>query len=67
MISASVPLQRPAGARLLVVDSGGRIRDMLRSSFPTLLRFGDIVVANDAATLPASILGVHQTRAGLSR
>ena len=60
MISASVPLQRPAGARLLVVDSGGRIRDMLRSSFPTLLRFGDIVVANDAATLPASILGVHQ-------
>jgi len=33
---------------------------MLRSSFPTLLRFGDIVVANDAATLPASISGVHK-------
>src|SRR6516164_6529687 len=60
MIPASVPMQRPANARLLEVDSGGRIRDMLKSSFPTLLRSGDIVVANDAATLPASILGVHQ-------
>ena len=33
---------------------------MLRPSFPTLLRSGDIVVANDAATLPASIFGVHK-------
>jgi S-adenosylmethionine:tRNA ribosyltransferase-isomerase len=33
---------------------------MLRASFPTLLRSGDIVVANDAATLPASIFGVHK-------
>jgi S-adenosylmethionine:tRNA ribosyltransferase-isomerase len=60
MTAASVPVQRPADARLLEVDSGGRIRDMLRSSFPTLLRSGDIVVANDAATLPASIFGVHK-------
>ena len=65
MIPASVPIQRPSDARLLVVDSGGKIRDMLRSRFPTLLRSGDIVVANDAATLPASISGVHQ-RAGRS-
>ena len=60
MTPASVPMQRPANARLLEVDSGGQIRDMLRSSFPTLLRSGDIVVANDAATLPASIFGVHK-------
>src|SRR5262249_2362713 len=60
MIPASVPTQRPPDARLLVVDSEGQIRDMLRSSFPTLLRPGDIVVANDAATLPASISGVHK-------
>ena len=60
MTSASVPMQRPANARLLEVDSRGHIRDMLRSSFPTLLRSGDIVVANDAATLPASIFGVHE-------
>jgi len=60
MIPASVPIQRPADARLLVVDSAGEIRDMPRSSLPTLLHSGDIVVANDAATLPASILGVHK-------
>ena len=60
MIPANVPIQRPPDARLLVVDSGGQIRDMLRSSFPTLLRLGDIVVANDAATMPASIFGVHK-------
>ena len=60
MIPASVPIQRPADARLLVVDSGGQIRDMPRSNFPTVLRSGDILVANDAATLPASILGVHK-------
>ena len=59
MILASLPLQRPADARLLVVDSLGQISEMLRSSFPTLLRRGDIVVANDAATLPASIFGFH--------
>jgi S-adenosylmethionine:tRNA ribosyltransferase-isomerase len=60
MIPASVPMQRPPDARLLVVESGGQIKDTLRSSFPTLLRPGDIVVANDAATLPASIFGVHK-------
>ena len=60
MIPARVPIQRPADARLLVVDSGNQIRDLLRSSFPTLLHSGDIVVANDAATLPASIFGVHE-------
>ena len=65
MIPASVPIQRPADARLLVVDSGRQIRDLLRSSFPTLLHSGDIVVANDAATLPASIFGVHK-RSGRS-
>ena len=59
MIPASLPIQRPAGARLLVVDSQGQISEMLRSSFPALLHPGDIVVANDAATLPASIFGFH--------
>jgi S-adenosylmethionine:tRNA ribosyltransferase-isomerase len=59
MIPASFPIQRPADARLLVVDSQGQINEMLRSSFPALLRPGDIVVANDAATLPASVFGFH--------
>ena len=65
MIPANVPIQRRAGARLLVVDSRGQTRDLLRSNFPTLLHPGDIVVANDAATLPASIFGVHK-RSGRS-
>jgi S-adenosylmethionine:tRNA ribosyltransferase-isomerase len=65
MIPASLPIQRPKDARLLLVDSQGQIRDMLRSGFATLLKRGDIVVANDAATLPASIFGVHQ-RSGQS-
>lgn len=60
MIPAAVPTQRPADAKLLAVDSHGHIREVLRSSFPTLLHPGDIVVANDAATLPASIFGVHE-------
>jgi len=60
MIPANVPIQRPAGARLLAVDPQGQVRDLLRSVFPTLLHPGDIVIANDAATLPASIFGVHE-------
>jgi len=65
MIPANVPIQRPASARLLVVDSERQIQDLLRSSFPTLLCPGDIVVANDAATLPASVFGIHK-RSGRS-
>lgn len=59
MIAASIPIQRPADAKLLVVDSLGQITNARRSSFPNLLHFGDVVVANDAATLPASLFGVH--------
>jgi S-adenosylmethionine:tRNA ribosyltransferase-isomerase len=60
MIPASIPIQRPADAKLLAVGAEGRIQDMLRSSFPTLVNAGDVIVANDAATLPAGIFGVHQ-------
>jgi S-adenosylmethionine:tRNA ribosyltransferase-isomerase len=59
MIAASEPVQRPAGARLLVVDAAGTIHHDLRSSLIDRLRPGDLVVANDAATLPASLAGVH--------
>lgn len=59
MIPASLPIPRPADARLLVVDSHGQISEMSRSGFPTLLHPDDIVVANDAATLPAGIFGFH--------
>jgi S-adenosylmethionine:tRNA ribosyltransferase-isomerase len=59
MIAANTPVQRPRDARLLVVDAGGRIAHALRSRFVNFLRPGDLVIANDAATLPASLRGVH--------
>ena len=59
MIAATRPTQRPPDARLLVVDAGRRIGHAPRSAFVEFLRPGDLVVANDAATLPASLQGVH--------
>ncbi|MCI0720673.1 MAG: S-adenosylmethionine:tRNA ribosyltransferase-isomerase [Acidobacteria bacterium] len=59
MIAASLPIHRPAQAKLLVVDRRGNIRHWARSKFADLLRPGDLVVANDAATLPASLSGQH--------
>lgn len=60
MIAADTPVQRPAAARLLSVDAEGRVRTLPRADFATLLRPGDLLVANDAATLPASLSGHHQ-------
>src|SRR2546422_3031744 len=59
MIAANQPAQRPLGAKLLVVATRGRIRHLPRSALPDLLRPGDHVIANDAATLPASLHGEH--------
>ena len=59
MIAADQPVQRSAASQLLHVDGSGRIRSVPRSHFIDLLRPGDVVVANDAATLPASLRGVH--------
>jgi len=59
MIPASQPTQRPPDAKLLVIDKYGGISHMRRTSFDGLLRPGDLVVANDAAALPASLRGVH--------
>jgi len=59
MIAANRPVQRPRDARLLVVDAHGRISHAPRSRFIDFLKPGDLVIANDAATLPASLRGVH--------
>jgi S-adenosylmethionine:tRNA ribosyltransferase-isomerase len=56
---AANPVQRPGDARLLVVDAAGRIAHHARADLATLLVVGDLVVANDAATLPASLTGHH--------
>jgi len=66
MTPAVEPVQRPPGARLLVVGADGALRHARRSDWPHELAPGDLVVANDAATLPASLTGVHEpTGAGL--
>ncbi len=59
MIPAGVPIQRAADAKLLVVDADGGVTHRARAEFPDLVRDGDIVIANDASTLPASLTGVH--------
>jgi S-adenosylmethionine:tRNA ribosyltransferase-isomerase len=59
MIAAREPVQRAPQARLLVVDAQGRIEDLPRQRLVDRLRPGDLVIANDAATLPASLHGVH--------
>jgi S-adenosylmethionine:tRNA ribosyltransferase-isomerase len=59
MIAAGQPIQRPPGAKLLIIDASGRIDHALRSAFVQFLRPGDLVIANDAATLPASLCGAH--------
>jgi S-adenosylmethionine:tRNA ribosyltransferase-isomerase len=59
VIAARHPVQRPLDARLLVVSGQGTIAHAARSRLADFLKPGDLVVANDAATLPASLHGVH--------
>ncbi len=59
MIAAPAPVQRPRDARLLIVDGHGHIRHAARRRFVDLLNPHDLVIANDAATLPASLHGRH--------
>lgn len=60
MLAATSAVQRPADAKLLVVDSKRNLTHVPRSAFVEFLRPNDLVIANDAATLPASLIGVHQ-------
>jgi S-adenosylmethionine:tRNA ribosyltransferase-isomerase len=59
MTPATTAVQRPADARLLVVDHAGRVAHYARAEFASLLGRGDLVIANDAATVPASLSGIH--------
>lgn len=60
MSPATQPLQRPHDAKLLVIDDRGRLAHVPRTEFGNHLDYGDLLVANDAATLPASLTGVHE-------
>jgi len=64
MIAAASAVQRPAHARLLVIGADGGIAHAPRANLPGFLQPGDLVIANDAATLPASLHGVH-VRSGM--
>ena len=60
MIAAEEAVQRPLDAKLLVVDSKRNLIHVPRSAFVDFLHPNDVVIANDAATLPASLSGVHE-------
>ena len=60
MTAADRAEQRPADARLLVVDPSGYIVHAPRTHWLDFLHQGDLAVANDAATLPASLPGIHR-------
>jgi len=60
MNAATTPRQGAHGARLLVIGANGQISHRRATDLPSLLHRGDLVVANDAATIPASLHGVHR-------
>lgn len=60
MLAATSAVQRPADAKLLVVDAQRNMIHVPRRAFVEFLRPDDLVIANDAATLPASLSGTHQ-------
>jgi S-adenosylmethionine:tRNA ribosyltransferase-isomerase len=51
-------------AKLLLVNGAGAISHLPRVALASLFRPGDLVVANDAATLPASLHGLHRSTGG---
>jgi len=59
MKAAHHPIQRPRDAKLLVVDAAGMLQLAPRAELARFLIHGDLLVANDAATLPASLAGIH--------
>lgn len=60
MIPARSPVQRPPGAKLLVVDAAGGLQHTDRAELVHYLRRGDVLVANDSATIPGSLHGTHE-------
>jgi S-adenosylmethionine:tRNA ribosyltransferase-isomerase len=57
MIAADRPDRQ--SAKLFTVDAHGRTRHLPRAALASLFNPGDLIVANDAATLPASLYGSH--------
>jgi len=59
VIAARQAIQRPADAKLLVVAADGTMTHAARARFVEFVQRGDVIVANDASTLPASLSGIH--------
>jgi S-adenosylmethionine:tRNA ribosyltransferase-isomerase len=57
MIRAKHPDRR--SAKFLTVDADGGMRHLPRAALASFFSPGDLVIANDAATLPASLQGIH--------
>jgi S-adenosylmethionine:tRNA ribosyltransferase-isomerase len=55
---ANGKLERGSG-KLLKVEASGAVRHLPRTRLSSLFSAGDLIVGNDAATLPASLVGVH--------
>ncbi len=56
MQPATIPRHDRSATRLLAIDrDSGSVRDLVIDNLPGLLRAGDLLVVNDAATLPASL------------
>ena len=59
MKAATNPRQGVHGSRLIVINGMGLVAHHHAVDLPGLLHRGDLVVANDAATIPASLGGTH--------
>ena len=59
MNGATAPRHGGTRARLLAIDEHGQVSHHRAADLPSLLEGGDLLVANDAATLPASLRGTH--------
>jgi S-adenosylmethionine:tRNA ribosyltransferase-isomerase len=57
MIAADRPDRQ--SAKLFTVEANGRMHHLPRSALAVLFNPGDLIIANDAATLPASLDGIH--------
>jgi len=56
---ARLPVQRPSDARVLVIGAHGELAHHRRADWIDPLGPDDVVVANDAATLPGSLGALH--------
>jgi S-adenosylmethionine:tRNA ribosyltransferase-isomerase len=60
------PAEPRDAARLLLVEAGGRMRDLTFRDLPSLLRAGDALVFNDTRVIPARLFGRRERAGGVA-